>query len=76
MQINELVKLKNSIYRLLSIKEDKVLLINCNNLTMPKWMDVAILEKGTIITKAELLEATDKYIPKSSELSIEQLKEM
>lgn len=77
MQINELLKLEDdSIYRLLSIKEDKVLLINCNNLTMPKWMDVAILEKGTIITKAELLEATDKYIPKSSELSIEQLKEM
>lgn len=37
---NKLIKIENEIYRILSKNENKICVINCNNLNMPKWIDL------------------------------------
>lgn len=39
MQRNELIQCRDSIYRVLETNEDKVLVINCTQKSMPKWVN-------------------------------------
>ena len=48
---NKLIKIENEIYRILSKNENKICVINCNNLNMPKWID---LKEYKEITEEEL----------------------
>lgn len=48
---NKLIKIENEIYRILSKNENKICVINCNNLNMPKWIE---LKKYIEITEEDL----------------------
>lgn len=43
MDILELYKNKDCVYRILSIKPDKVLVLDCIKLTMPYWIELNVI---------------------------------
>ena len=59
MQKNELMKHEGIIKRILELKEDKVLAIDCMQKSMPKWMNQTDIVHGENCTEEELLQITD-----------------
>lgn len=55
MEKNEIIKVNESIFRILSLNDNKVLVIDCIKATMPIWIDFNSLINGKIITEEELL---------------------
>ena len=55
MEKNEIIKVNESIFRILSLNDNKVLAIDCIKATMPIWIDFNSLINGKIITEEELL---------------------
>lgn len=62
MQKNDLLKKNDSIIRMLDIKEESVLIIDCLKRTMPKWVQTAAISDYMNCTESELLEKTDMVL--------------
>jgi transposase InsO family protein len=62
MQKNELIKVKNNVLRILDVKEDTVLVIDCIKRTMPKWESTAAVSDYENFTEEELLSNTGMMI--------------
>ena len=73
MQKNDLFKCNGTIYRVVEIGTNKVLVVDCVRLTMPIWMP---LREYSITTFEELLSVTHRAIPTIESLSQEQMKVM
>ena len=76
MQKNDLIRVNSSIYRVLAIKDDKVLVIDAISLAMPKWVDISMCDGYEKIENSALVEITKVSIPKIETLSQEQMKIM
>lgn len=59
MQKNELLRKENTIIRVLDIKDDSILVIDCIKRTMPKWIKAAALSDFVQCSEDELLQETD-----------------
>ena len=70
---NDLFRFNGTIYRVIEVDVDRMLVIDCVRLTMPTWMP---LKKYPTITFEELLSVTNKVIPPIEELTQEQMKIM
>lgn len=70
---NDLFRFNGTIYRVIEVDVDRMLVIDCVRLTMPTWMP---LKKYPTITFEELLSVTNKVIPPIEELTQEQIKIM
>lgn len=62
MQKNELLKHESSIVRILEINDDSVLIVDCINKSMPKWVQQSELANYDPCTEQELTAATGKII--------------
>lgn len=58
MEKNQLIRCQKTIYRVLAIDDDNVLLIDCIKKTMPKWHEICSVEGYKDCTEEELLEST------------------
>ena len=54
MQKNSLLQNAETVIRILDIKENKALIIDCVRLTVPKWLEISALSDYTVCTEAEL----------------------
>lgn len=59
MEKNRLIKNDGTIYRVLAVEEEDVLLIDCIKKTMPKWGRSGEIAGYEVCTEEELLEATE-----------------
>ena len=62
MQKNELIKFSDSIYRILEVNGDEVLVIDCIKRAMPKWMSTAAIQSFQSCEENELLGITGMEI--------------
>ncbi|MGN0184416.1 MAG: hypothetical protein ACI4AL_04800 [Aristaeellaceae bacterium] len=62
MQKNELIRCGEDIIRILDIKGDSALIVDCIHKSMPKWVQQLELALYTNCTEQELTSATDKTI--------------
>lgn len=76
MQKNDLIRVNSSIYRVIAIKDNKVLVIDTLSLTMPKWVDISMCDRYESIENSALVEITKVSIPDIESLSQEQMKIM
>ena len=63
MQKNELIKFNDSIYRILEINGNEVLITDCIKRTMPKWISTAAIQSFQPCEEKELLQSTGMEIP-------------
>jgi transposase InsO family protein len=61
MKKNDLLKSSNTIIRILDLKENKALIIDCIKRTVPKWYDILTLSDYCICTEQELSESTNIF---------------
>lgn len=71
MQKNDLLRRDNTILRVLAVREDAVLVINCSKLTMPKWLPKTELTVFESCTEEELSAATGVVVCTLDKLSAE-----
>lgn len=76
MQINDLIKYNDTIYRVVEVGVGRVLVIDCIKLTMPTWIPTDALAECPTIPFEELLSVTNKAIPSIESLSQEQMSAM
>ena len=76
MQINDLIKYNDTIYRVVEVGVGRVLLIDCVRLTMPTWIPTDALAECPTIPFEKLLSVTNKAIPSIESLSQEQMSAM
>ena len=62
MRKNDLIQNDSTILRILSVAEDKVLVIDCVKRNMPKWCQASDLEEYDSCTEQELMEQTDTEV--------------
>ena len=65
---NEIVKLEDSIIRVLDEVDDKYLIIDCKTKTMCFWINKKVIDTGTVITEEELLNELNVNIKQFEEL--------
>ena len=65
-----------TVLRVLEIKEESALVINCIKMTMPKWISISDLHNYVTITSEELLERTGMYLSDTDNLSMASKKVM
>lgn len=73
---NDLLRLNDTIYRVIEVSDRKVLVIDCIKQTMPIWMPIDTLTECPTIPFEELLTVTNKTIPHIESLSQEQISTM
>ena len=76
MQKNDLIRVNSSIYRVLAMKENSVLIIDTLSLNMPKWVDISMCDGCEKMENDKLIEITKREIPAIETLSQEQMKIM
>lgn len=69
MEKNQLIKGNGTVYRVLAIEGDSVLLIDCLKKTMPKWYAISDVSDYSECTEKELLEVTGIILAEEEELS-------
>lgn len=74
MQKNDLIKYKESIYRIIDINEKEVLIINCIKRTMPKWINMNDIQNYLPCNETELIKTTGVVIPDIDSLDIRKKK--
>lgn len=74
MQKNELYFKDDAIIRVLDIKEDMVLVIDCVWRTMPKWKDITSLASWEKCSEEKLYEIADVDLPELDSLCPESRK--
>ena len=76
MKKHDLLKDGNSIIRVLEIKPDKILVIDCIKRTMPVWVESSTLNSFSDCTNEVLNEATNFTVPAVDALDTDQKKSM
>jgi len=71
MQKNDLMRQDDTILRVLAVREDTVLVINCSKLTMPKWLSKTELTAFESCTEEELSATTGVVVCALDKLSAE-----
>lgn len=74
MKRNELIRINENVYRILSISELKVLVINCHKATMPIWADINDFQSYETISEDDLLITLNTTLPSYDNLSNKQKK--
>lgn len=69
MEKNQLIKNHGTIYRILAVEEDEVLLIDCMKKTMPKWYGLDEIDGYEVCTEKELLEITEMVLEEEDNMS-------
>ena len=69
MEKNQLIKVNGVIYRVLTIEEDSILMIDCIRKTMPNWYDIDEVRGYEDCTEKELLEVTGTVLLEEEDLS-------
>lgn len=69
MKKNSLLKYEGGIIRILDIRSESVLIIDCIKRTMPKWISRELLVNYQIITEEELQQHTKIHLPNEDTLS-------
>ena len=69
MEKNQLIKVNGVIYRVLTIEEDSLLMIDCIRKTMPNWYDIDEVRGYEDCTEEELLEVTGTVLLEEEDLS-------
>lgn len=69
MEKNQLIKIHGSIYRVLAVEEDEILLIDCMKRTMPKWHKLDKTAGNENCTEKELLEVTQTVLVEEQDMS-------
>lgn len=69
MEKNQLIKVNGVIYRVLTIEEDSILMIDCIRKTMPNWYDIDEVRGYEDCTEEELLEVTGTVLLEEEDLS-------
>lgn len=69
MKKNSLLEFENSIIRVLHIQSESALIIDCLKRTMPKWIDIELLQECQSITDEELQKKTNISLPDEDMLS-------
>ena len=62
MEKNQLIKRNGTVYRVLAVEEDEVLLIDCMKKIMPKWHELGEIAGYEVCTENELLEMTETFL--------------
>ena len=70
MKKNSLLRYDNSIIRILEIKDNQALIINCTKKSMPKWIDKSKLNCN-VCSEEELQQETNMILPDIESLDIE-----
>lgn len=68
MEKNQLLRCQGTIYRVLEVEEDSILLIDCIKKTMPKWYDIGWIEVYENCSEEELLEGTEMKLAEEQDL--------
>ncbi len=68
MEKNQLLRCQGTIYRVLEVEEDSILLIDCIKKTMPKWYDIGWIEAYENCSEEELLEGTEMKLAEEQDL--------
>lgn len=71
MKKNSLMKKDGSIIRILDISSDKLLIIDCLKKSMPKWVELSLIENYTEISDSELLQSSDILVQDMDSISAE-----
>lgn len=71
MEKKQLIKFDNSIYRVLSIQGEEVLLIDCIKRNMPKWSSFSEIGEFINCTESELLQTTETVLEDIENLDAE-----
>ena len=71
MKKNDLMKLNDTIIRVLAIEENKILIIDCLKRIMPKWVDSSALSDFNICSKNDLLSASEMVLQDFEKLDAE-----
>lgn len=71
---NKLIKIENNILRILDVKNDSLLVIDCIKRTMPKWMPPAAIADYESCEETELLDITEITLFDIAELDVESRK--
>lgn len=69
MKKNQLIRCQGTIFRVLAVEEDSILLIDCIKKSMPKWCDIGRIEGFEECTEKELLEFTGVELIVEQDLS-------
>lgn len=69
MKKNDLLKREDSIIRVLEIKDDKALVIDCIKRTMPKWIGIDAINNFAYLSENQLTDTTKILIRDEDELS-------
>ncbi len=62
MEKNQLINRGGTIYRILAVEEDEILLIDCIKKTMPRWYGLDEVDGYEVCTEKELLEVTETIL--------------
>lgn len=73
MKKNDLIRINNDIIRILEIQDDKILIINCSQKSMPKWETPKNIF-GEYCSEQELLEENNIVLPDIESLDLETKK--
>ena len=76
MKKHDLLKDGNNIIRILEIRPDKILMINCIKRTMPVWVESSVLDSFSRCTGEVLNEATNFAVTTIDALDADQRKAM
>ena len=76
MKKYDLLRSGDAIIRVLEIRQDRVLVIDCIKRTMPVWVEMVTLESYSECTIDELTEATGLVMVDTENLDTEQRKVM
>lgn len=76
MKKHDLLKNGNNIIRILEIRPDKILMINCIKRTMPVWVESSVLDSFSRCTGEVLNEATNFAVTTIDALDADQRKAM
>ena len=68
MKKNQLIRCQGTIYRVLAVEEDSILLIDCIKKIMPKWYDIGWIEAYENCSEEELLKGTKMKLAEEQDL--------
>ena len=64
MQKHDLIRWNKTILRILAVRENKVLVMDCLKRNMPQWVDIASIAGSESCTELELVQLSKLKIPR------------
>ena len=68
MTKNDLLRVGGAIFRVLEMREESALVIDCLHQTMPRWMNLTELESSATCAEEDLLQEAGITLPPVEEL--------